>query len=722
MAEDKTLQSIRNEIVLLDKVAGKNSKSGHIIENLEKIVEVVEQMTDMKKDFSTVIKNLGQLKKNNLDQLQNINVEEITDLLEAIGKLPKDIDEKIQSLLKIGETDPKMVEQSATYIKRMAQIKKSIQVFADIDTKAIANIGMKVEVLTNITNKDIKGIMKNIKSLLLLKDDLQAISEGGDFEKIKAFAESIDALSKVNVNKAVKNVDKLIKKISPDKIDILNKNIEKLQGLKVDTNKKSQKADGVKPIGGANPEDAVIAGAKERIAERGGASWQEMVLEKLNIMDQKLDTIILQSAGAKGVDGKKPVGGSKKDEPEKKSFLSQVFMLLSSGGKFIKEWIFKKFPTIAKIGKFIGIASKVFFKIGQLSLFLIKKIGGLGLALGKTLGKALLKLPFIQTLKNLPGKIFGSLKNVGGAIWGMLKSGLSKLPFIGKFFSGGAGAKSIGGTIGGAIGGAKEKIAGAAGSIFSKVKSFGSSIASKTGALVKGPSGAVKFLSRHSSKILLGFGKVAKNLLKRIPVLSSLFALLEAGSITGNAKKLLESGMSPREVALQTIPRYGNVIGELMGAAAGFAVPIPGATIAGTLAGRYAGGWFAEKYAPEIADMLGFTEKASAKAQMDYLSKTKGAAAAGAIVKSSTERVGQIAGVAKTRSDTIDAIPQSDSSVASKIEAGWDAVKGVFAPTIQNVQQTASDGGAAITHGVPEGRKVDKSSLSKVINMMSQQG
>lgn len=217
-----------------------------------------------------------------------------------------------------------------------------------------------------------------------------------------------------------------------------------------------------------------------------------------------------------------------------------------------------------------------------------------------SLGTFLLtKFPFLKQL----GLIKSMVTTLPSKILGKIATFLSKIPGVGSVMG---AAKSVGGKaldfgknlFGKAIGGAKSMGASAI--------NLGKSAVSKVGKVVKAlnPIDAIKKVLPKVTGLVKGS---AGKILSKVPLLGGLITAVQGGMIANDVQAALASGRSPRTVALDTIPKAGGLIGQVIGGGLGTLLG-PLGMIGGGLGGNYLGEQLASNFAPEIASALGFTE------------------------------------------------------------------------------------------------------------------
>lgn len=208
-----------------------------------------------------------------------------------------------------------------------------------------------------------------------------------------------------------------------------------------------------------------------------------------------------------------------------------------------------------------------------------------------------------KTLSNLGKKIWDS---VGPRLSGMMTKAQEVF----------AGLK---GKIGDFAGSAKDKIGNVASAAKDKAgmaldwmkgklgqaKDMGSNVMSK-GKDALDKLNPLQFIKSQKGKIFPKLAEGLKKFGKKMPGIGPLLLMYEGVTTASEAYDLIKAGMSPRDVAIQMMPKAGEALGSLIGAGAGSAIPIP---ILGTLGGALAGGaggrFLTEYFAEDIVDALG---------------------------------------------------------------------------------------------------------------------
>ncbi len=207
-----------------------------------------------------------------------------------------------------------------------------------------------------------------------------------------------------------------------------------------------------------------------------------------------------------------------------------------------------------------------------------------------------------------------SLKDIGAKIWKSVGPRLSGI--MGKaadIFSGlkgkmGSVADAAKEKMGNVASAAKDK-AGAAWDWLKgkggKVKEMGSNVLSK-GKDMASKLNPMNLIKKSKGEIFPKLAKGMKKLAKKLPGIGPLLLLYEGVTTASEAYDLIKGGASPREVALQMMPKAGEALGSLIGAGAGSMIPIPIlGTLGGALAGGAAGRMLTKYFAPDIVDALG---------------------------------------------------------------------------------------------------------------------
>ncbi len=120
-------------------------------------------------------------------------------------------------------------------------------------------------------------------------------------------------------------------------------------------------------------------------------------------------------------------------------------------------------------------------------------------------------------------------------------------------------------------------------------------------------------IKKYGSKMMVPLKKFMKGpgkaILKKLPFgIGALITAIELGGAAMTANELLQSGKSPREVALEIMPQVGGAFGALAGTALGLLLaPVAGpfGSIIMSLGGNWLGEKLFENFAPEIVDMMG---------------------------------------------------------------------------------------------------------------------
>lgn len=430
--EPKDIQALRDQIKLLEKIVGRNSKISPIIENLEKTVEAVKELTELKKE----LKEIPQLMKF-LDprQVKDKRLEDLATAAQSFKDMPSQLNNTINSLTRFlknldgvnSEEFEKVIENA----KKLSEMKGDISWINRFSGKAVKDLESFIDNMSSMPDARLKTATDNITKVSEMMSSMIKLNTKGGEDVLETYQGVSDMLEgsmkhlwntpKVwlvskNINLLSKSISKFSEAITPETVEMLtqinNLNMKRLLGASIvlggmaavsgGVGMAKAAATGISTIarkamntGKEDPAEEVIRKQEENIAEKS----QKSIFNRLNERVSKLTSL-----------------AKKKDDAEEKTPISSI----------IKGVIVKSIPRLLTT----GIKRLLTALIGPKAL--IGLAAGIALAAGGYIVYKIIQSPIFQNIKGIYDKVTKILnfspKKVGNEVVGKTQDALSSIP------------------------------------------------------------------------------------------------------------------------------------------------------------------------------------------------------------------------------------------------------------------------------------------------------